>query len=303
MTAPITFSGNSLDRGGDQRNTPAWVARQMADPRAVTLLMCEGLPLLTGDATSPRLVLVANAEVTAAADERLLLGVGDTGPILATRVSPEVAARFAGAPTDLRTAASILPGPEAAMAGLAHGLFDWRAWNGYCSRCGQPTEDVSGGWRRHCPACGAEHYPRVSPVTIMLIVHGHGDDAKCLIGRQAAWPPGRMSALAGFIEPGETIEEGCAREVQEEAGLTVTTVRYHSSQPWPFPGQLMIGLVCAVSNEDARPDESELEAVAWLSRDEARAMLDGRHPVLKAPPRIAIARSLIQAWVDGFEPG
>lgn len=188
------------------------------------------------------------------------------------------------------------------MAGLAHGLFDWRAWNGFCSRCGQPTQDVSGGWKRHCPACGAEHFPRVSPVSIMLIVHGQGEVAKCLIGRQAAWPPGRMSALAGFIEPGETIEEGCAREVKEEAGLTVTTVRYHSSQPWPFPGQLMIGLVCAVSDDNAIPDESELEAVAWLDREEARDMLEGRHPILKAPPHIAIARHLIQAWVDGFEP-
>ncbi len=248
------------------------------------------------------LVMLQRNDLPAIEAETLFLGRDADGPVFACQVGPEVATKLDGEPLDLRTAASVLPGPQAALAGLAHGLFDWRAWNGFCSRCGQPTKDVSGGWKRQCPACGAEHFPRVSPVTIMLIVHGQGESAKCLIGRQAAWPPGRMSALAGFIEPGETIEEGCAREVKEEAGLTVTTVRYHSSQPWPFPGQLMIGLVCAVSDDNAIPDESELEAVAWLDRGEARDMLEGRHPILKAPPRIAIARTLIQAWVDGFEP-
>lgn len=110
-----------------------------------------------------------------------------------------------------------------------------------------------------------------------------------------------MSALAGFLEPGESIEEGCAREIEEEAGLTVTRVRYHSSQPWPFPAQLMIGLFAEVDSDDARPDQTELEAVAWLTRSEAAEVLAGTHPSIKAPPRIAIARTLLQAWVDGFD--
>ncbi|MBU3970757.1 MAG: NUDIX domain-containing protein, partial [Alphaproteobacteria bacterium] len=151
------------------------------------------------------------------------------------------------------------------------------------------------------PACGVEHFPRVDPVTIMLAIYKGGAEPVCLLGRQAAWPEGRMSALAGFLEPGETIEAACAREIEEEAGLTVTAVRYHSSQPWPFPSQLMIGLVCEVDSGEATPDQTELEAVAWLTRDEARACLEGTHPAIKAPPRIAIARTLLQAWVDGFE--
>lgn len=110
-----------------------------------------------------------------------------------------------------------------------------------------------------------------------------------------------MSALAGFLEPGETVEEACAREIDEEAGLTVTAVRYHSSQPWPFPSQLMIGLIAEVDSDDARPDQTELEAVAWLTRTEAADVLAGRHPSIKAPPPIAIARTLLQAWVDGSE--
>ncbi|MDI6625870.1 MAG: NAD(+) diphosphatase, partial [Brevundimonas sp.] len=202
---------------------------------------------------------------------------------------------------EMREAAMLLPGPDAAMAGTAKSLFDWRRRHGFCAACGIQTEDACGGWKRVCPACSTEHFPRVDPVTIMLAVYRGGDEPRCLLGRQASWPEGRMSALAGFLEPGETIEEACAREIEEEAGLTVTAVRYHSSQPWPFPSQLMIGLVCEVDSEDAAPDQTELEAVAWLTRDEARACLAGTHPTIKAPPKIAIARTLLQAWVDGFE--
>jgi NAD+ diphosphatase len=188
------------------------------------------------------------------------------------------------------------------MAGGAKSLFDWRRRHGFCSACGQMSNDACGGWKRICPACSTEHFPRVDPVTIMLPVYRGGPEPVCLVGRQAVWPAGRMSALAGFLEPGETIEEACAREIAEESGLTATAVRYHSSQPWPFPSQLMIGLIAEVSDDQATPDQTELEAVAWLTRAEAKALLAGTHPAFKAPGSIAISRVLIQAWVDGFEP-
>src|SRR5690606_15242613 len=126
-------------------------------------------------------------------------------------------------------------------------------------------------WKRVCPACRAEHFPRTDPVAIMLATHGE----RCLLGRQAAWPPGMFSALAGFVEPGESIEEACARELMEEAGLTATTVRYHSTQPWPYPSSLMIGLIAEVDSDEAAPDQTELEAVRWFTKAEARALLAG----------------------------
>ena len=152
------------------------------------------------------------------------------------------------------------------------------------------------GWKRICPACGAEHFPRTDPVAIMLPAQGE----RCLLGRQAVWPKGMWSALAGFIEPGETIEEGCARELNEEAGLEAVSVRYHSTQPWPYPSSLMIGLIAEVASGDAAPNDSELEAVRWFTREEARALLAGKLEGAFAPPRLAIAHQLIKAWTEGF---
>ena len=306
LPALNTFAGNPLDRAGDRRNDPDWLAEQGANPEALALVLWEGRPLLeAGD--EPRLAWLAMEHARAVVPDReLFLGRWKGAPVFAVEVEGSVdptAGPLAGLGTfhEMREAAMLLSGPDAAMAGTAKSLFDWRRRHGFCAACGIETRDACGGWKRVCPACGAEHFPRVDPVTIMLAVYKGGDEPRCLLGRQASWPEGRMSALAGFLEPGETIEEACAREIEEEAGLTVTAVRYHSSQPWPFPSQLMIGLVCEVDSEDAAPDQTELEAVAWLTRDEARACLAGEHPAIKAPPRIAIARTLMQAWVDGFE--
>lgn len=310
MPLPVlnTFAGNPLDRAGDRRDDPVWLAEQAANPGALALTVWDGGPLIEDHADGPRLAWLDLTQArTLSSGPEVFLGLWKNDPVFAVELEgptdpAEGPLKGLGAFYDMRSAAAMLPGPEAAMAGGAKSLFDWRRRHGFCAACGQPTESACGGWKRICPACKTEHFPRVDPVTIMLPVYRGGPEPICLLGRQTVWPEGRMSALAGFLEPGETIEEGCAREIAEEAGLTVTGVRYHSSQPWPFPSQLMIGLIAEVSDDQATPDQTELEAVAWLTRAEARAMLAGTHPTIKAPAPIAIARTLIQAWVDGFEP-
>lgn len=298
------FAGNPLDRAGDLRNDPDWLAEQADKPYAQAMVLWEGRPLIEDHADGPRLVWLTMAHARdMVRDRELFLGLWKDEPVFAVEfegsIDPaEGPVRGIGAFHEMRAAAAILSAAEAAMAGGAKSLFDWRRRHGFCANCGTLTQTASGGWKRVCPACGSEHFPRVDPVTIMLTVYKGGAEPICLLGRQAAWPAGRMSALAGFLEPGESIEEACAREVKEEAGLTVIGTAYHSSQPWPFPSQLMIGLIAEVSDNQARPDQTELESVAWLTRTEARAVLAGEHPTIQAPPPFAIAHSLIRAWVD-----
>jgi NAD+ diphosphatase len=185
-----------------------------------------------------------------------------------------------------------LPATEAAILATAKSMFEWRRRHKHCANCGEPTEVMEGGWKRGCPACNAEHFPRTDPVVIMLPVHGD----RCMLGRGAVWPKGIFSALAGFLEPGETIEEACARELHEEAGLTATSVRYHSTQPWPYPSSLMIGLIAEVDGDQATPDQTELAEVMWFTRAEARDLLEGKTEGVMAPGAMAIAHQLIRAW-------
>ena len=304
MAHQNTFAGNPLDRAGDLRNDPEWLAEQAGKPYAQAMVLWEGRPLIAETAEGPRLTWLAMSHArTLVRDREAFLGLWNDEPVFAIEFEGSIdptdgPLAGVGAFHELRSAAAILPAADAAMAGGAKSLFDWRRRHGFCANCGTLTETASGGWKRRCPACGTEHFPRVDPVTIMLPVYKGGGEPICLLGRQAAWPEGRMSALAGFLEPGESIEEACAREVKEEAGLTVIATAYHSSQPWPFPSQLMIGLIAEVSDDQAQPDQTELEAVAWLTRAEARAVLAGEHPTIQAPPPFAIAHSLIQAWVE-----
>lgn len=309
LPALNTFAGNPLDRGGDRRNEPVWMTAQGEREDALALILWRDGPLLETTAAGPRLAWLSLSAARALSPAgEIFLGFWDAAPVFAISLTgvddpSNGPLESLGGFHDMRTAAAILPGGDAAMAGAAKSLFDWHARHGYCAACGARSDMTSGGWKRICPSCSTEHFPRVDPVAIMLPVYSGGAEPVCLLGRQATWPAGRMSALAGFIEPGETIEEGCAREIAEEAGLTVTAVRYHSSQPWPFPSQLMIGLIAEVSDDQARPDEAELESVAWLTRAEAAAVLAGTHPAIKSPPPYAIAHTLLRAWVDGFEVG
>jgi NAD+ diphosphatase len=195
---------------------------------------------------------------------------------------------------DLRGVALQLPAADAGILATAKAMFEWRRKHRHCANCGEPSLPADGGWKRICPACNAEHFPRTDPVVIMLPVRGES----CLMGRQAAWPKGMYSALAGFVEPGESIEEACARELFEEAALRTLSVRYHSTQPWPYPSSLMIGLIAEVENEDASPDQTELEEVRWFTREEAKSLLAGEFKDVWAPPPLAIAHHLLKAWAS-----
>jgi NAD+ diphosphatase len=188
---------------------------------------------------------------------------------------------------------------EAAIWGAARSLNEWHARHRFCGACGSPARLFRAGWGRRCRGCGLDHFPRVDPVVIMLAEHR----GKVLLGRQPQYPPGRYSALAGFVEPGESIEEAVARELGEEAGLTVTDVRYVGSQPWPFPGQLMIACTATAASDILTLDTNELEDAFWAERADVRAALAGDPdaPFL-APPPYAIAYSLLRHWADALDP-
>jgi NAD+ diphosphatase len=177
----------------------------------------------------------------------------------------------------------------------AKALLSWHARHRFCSVCGKPTELTEGGWRRHCPSCQSEHFPRTDPVVIMLAIDGE----RCLLGRQARFAAGMWTCLAGFVEPGETIEEAVRREVLEEAGIACGRVAYFASQPWPFPMSLMIGCHAQATSTDIVVDHTELEGARWFERDVVAKMLMKQHPDgLTTPPPVAIAHHIVRAWVE-----
>ena len=201
-------------------------------------------------------------------------------------------------PTDLRSiAAQGLVGAQALAAlGQAKAILGWHARHGFCGNCGAATRLTAAGWRRECDVCKAQHFPRTDPVVIMLVLDG----GRCLLGRQSRWPKGMYSCLAGFVEPGETIEEAVRREVDEEAGIACGEVAYLASQPWPFPSSLMIGCFARALSREIAIDGVELEDARWFTRDDVMAMFDRRHPEsLSAPAPMAIAHYILRTWADG----
>jgi len=304
MTIP--FSGNPLDRASEKRTDQAWLAARLSDPDSLILPLWRLQPFLLGPENARGRLEAAYfrpglAETLAAPGAPcVLLGLEDAHAIFALDISaardPSNEGPLAGLGhfRDMRSAAMTgLNERDIAILGQAKAMIDWHQRHGYCARCGAKTELMDAGYRRHCAACGADHFPRTDPVVIMLATHG--DD--CLVGRGKQFPPGMFSALAGFVEPGETIEEAVRREIAEEAGVKVGAVTYHATQPWPFPSSLMIGCHAEALSREITVDPNELAEAFWLPKTKARMLLQGQQvDGLFIPPRVAIAHHLIRAW-------
>ena len=281
------FTGGLLDRADHLRHDDDAFAAALGNWQARLLKLHDFEPEVTQEG------LLGWEMLTEAPDEAefVLLGLDDGRPRFAA-VLPG-----AGAPPPFRSphlfaALDQLQPGEAATYAAARSLIDWHSRHGFCANCGSPTGMFRAGWGRRCPSCGAEHFPRVDPVVIMIAEH----NGRALLGRQPRWPAGRYSALAGFLEPGESIEEAVAREIMEEAGVRVSGVRYIASQPWPFPSQLMIACVAQAEDDALTIDTNELEDAIWVSRDDVRAALAGEGATFVPPPRYAIAHTLLTEW-------
>jgi NAD+ diphosphatase len=274
------FSGGGLDRADLLRAQPEQLAALARDPRARELVWHGAMPALNAHGA---------LEWQAVASPDLFLGLAPDGP----RFSPLPYGEY-----DFRAQVGALNllGPEdAPLFAAVLSLGNWHRRHGFCATCGQASEIVRGGWSRRCPACAAEHFPRVDPVVIMLAEH----EGRLLLGRQPHYPPERYSALAGFVEVGETVEAAVARELQEEAGITVTEVRYLCSQPWPFPSSLMLGCTARALGDELTIDHTELDDARWFTRAEVVSAVGGAVGAsFVPPPPFAIARTLLDRWLN-----
>lgn len=304
-----------IDRAAHRRQDAAWLAEARGHADVLVFLMRAGDPFLDG--ANPASVLGFGRRYDGPARPLFWLGpeAFDLGhvhevflgqdaagaPVFALEMGPEW--EPAGTPVDglgevqdMRAAAQMLSPLEANIAATARSLFHWHARHGFCANCGAETDIAEAGWKRACPACGAEHFPRTDPVAIMLAHRGE----TCLLARQASWPAGFVSALAGFVEPGETVEQAAVRELEEEAGIRAdaAAAEYVFCQPWPFPSSLMMGILIPALSEEISVEQDELEAAWWVTREEARQMLAGAHPRFFCPPPMAVAHHLLKAWVE-----
>lgn len=305
MSAPdaplstLALSRAVLDRAAHHRGDQAWLADRWADPHTRVLVLSDRHARVAGDPL--RLVLVAPGEAGDGA--RLFLGEDAAGRayfavIIDAATSPDLGTPDGATWADLRTVGAVLDDLEAGVLVHAVALANWHASHTHCPRCGAMTEPALAGAVRRCPADGTEHYPRTDPAVIMTVV----DDAdRVLLGRQRVWPAGRFSTLAGFVEPGESLEQAVRREVAEEVGLVVGRVDYLGSQPWPFPSSLMLGFRAHTAGGQPRPDGDEITEARWYAREELGALVASR--ALRLPPAVSIARRLIEHWYGAPLPG
>lgn len=294
------FAGNPLDRAQKERLDEAWLAASLADARSRYLPLHKLDVLVKKDGSGLAWARRGLLERLGEGASPILLGLRDGIAHYAVDVSsledPASALGVAQVAdfADLRAVAGQLSGEDNAVVAQARALVDWHATHPFCARCGAATRLVQGGAMRRCDRCSGEHFPRVNPVVIMLVTRGD----RCLLGRQASWPRGMYSTLAGFVETGETIEEAVRREVHEEAGVLVGDVAYHSSQPWPFPSSLMIGCIAEALSEEIVIDPHEIADARWFPRETIERACRGETDAseLFLPPVMAIGRRLCDVW-------
>ena len=281
---PLAYVLNPLDRRANDRTDAAWIAAQRDRPDARLIGIAGDSVLMRGAALATE-----NHDLEAPA---FFLGLDDGGrPWFARRIPETEGLR------DMRSLAmeEALPPAELGILAQARSMIAWHERRTFCSNCAARLETADAGYRRHCPQCGMDHFPRTDPVVIMLAIHGD----RCLLGRQKIFPPHMYSALAGFVEPGESLEEAVRREIQEESGVPVGEVRYHSSQPWPFPASLMIGCHALALDDRIELPGDELEEAVWFEKGLIREALLGKHrDRVWMPPPHAIAHQLIKSWAS-----
>ncbi len=306
----VTFGGSGLDRAAGLRKDPALLASMLAHGRILPLW--RGKVLATADGALTW--LVQGDPALALAGPPIFLGLDGSEPRFAADLSdwiPDAEAEAVQAgfldPSvqhhpalaaevgfhELRGLMTRLTAREAEFAATAKAVLQWHRSHGFCAACGAASLPVQGGWQRSCPACGVQHFPRTDPVVIMLVTLGNA----VLLGRSPGWPDGMFSALAGFVEPGETLEAAVRREVLEEAGITCGAVGYLASQPWPFPASLMIAMRTEALDSHITLDPDELEAALWVSREDMVRVFAGQHPQIKAPRQGAIAEFMLRNWL------
>jgi NAD+ diphosphatase len=317
LSARTAYSANDLDRQSERRDEEDYIAELRAHPDACTVLFAGDTVLLEKDTAGHRtLFSFKEAAKKGPARETVFLGHDGTAGIFATLIAeapedlgPDRASlsrvyrgEGVGAGEDVRVdlrsiaLQGLVSDRMTGILAQAKSVLYWHSRHRFCPNCGNQTQVKGGGWRRVCESCGAHHFPRTDPVVIMLAVHGD----ECLLGRQPRFPRGMYSALAGFVEAGETLENAVRRELKEEAGIPVGAVTYLGSQPWAFPCSLMIGCLAQSESRDLIVDDKELEDARWFSREEAQLLMAARHPdKLFAPSKMAIAHHLMAAWVSG----
>ena len=312
------FHGNPLDRASDRRENVGFLKETRARPDASVVLIARDMPILTRGEPREALFPMAVVDELGGASLEILLGLEPSGaPVFVAMLRDAAVEQRADLsdgfldrrelvvpgredlePMDLRSVAvqGLVSQQVIAILGEAKAIAHWHAKHGFCAHCGARSRVTAAGWRRECDDCGTQHFPRTDPVVIMLAVDGD----YCLLGRQPRFPKGMYSALAGFVEPGETIEEAVRREIHEEAGIACDVVGYVASQPWPFPASLMIGCLARATSRDILIDGQELEDARWFHRDEVHEMFHKRHlEGIAAPNKMAIAHHILRFWLDG----